>query len=137
MVVDEARKILRERRIKFLRKIKKHVYYDVKLGTVSEISIALPPKNDALANILFRISANKDNTEIYYLATGDYDKNSSLRGLGLGSFLINEVKRISKEQGKKTITLSCENQLVPFYERLGFVATPSTHKTFTNMICHI
>ncbi|GHP13084.1 N-acetyltransferase [Lentilactobacillus fungorum] len=45
----------------------------------------------------------------------------TFQGQGIASQLLAELAKVAKHQHRQAITLTCLNQLVPFYERNGYV----------------
>jgi ribosomal protein S18 acetylase RimI-like enzyme len=69
----------------------------------------------------------------------DFGEHQSILGLvvhpdyrkqGIGSFLLNELEKVSKSAGRQSVTLTCLESLIPFYESNGYInqgVSNSTH----------
>jgi N-acetylglutamate synthase len=77
----------------------------------------------------------EENGEIIGTALGSYDgrrgylqkvvTNKESRKKGIGKQLVNEVVKRLKEVGALYIPISVEEELIPFYEKCGFVKKDS------------
>ena len=54
----------------------------------------------------------------------------SLRGRGLGQAVLDEIERLAKQQGMRTIVLDAREEVAGFYLRNGYVATGDGHTLF-------
>ena len=66
-----------------------------------------------------------DVGQVRYMAV-----NESLRGRGLGQAVLDEIERLAKQQGMRTIVLDAREAAVGFYLRNGYVATGDGHTLF-------
>lgn len=79
------------------------------------------------------------------ISTDEYQTVLSLvvhpvfQGLGIGGKLLDELAMVAKGQGRKAVTLTCLKELIPFYERHGYVnegvsASDHAGETWYNMV---
>ena len=66
-----------------------------------------------------------DVGQVRYMAVKE-----SLRGRGLGQAVLDEIERLAKQQGMRTIVLDAREAAVGFYLRNGYVATGDGHTLF-------
>ena len=53
-----------------------------------------------------------------------------MRGRGLGQAVLDEIERLAKQQGMRTIVLDAREEVAGFYLRNGYVATGDGHTLF-------
>lgn len=73
------------------------------------------------------LSITKNKTRIYSVAVIPSEQSK-----GRGKFLIEKVIEETKLLGKSKITLECKNNLVSFYEKLGFKVTKELKNYYKN-----
>ena len=66
-----------------------------------------------------------DVGQVRYMAVKE-----SLRGRGLGQAVLDEIERLAKQQGMRTIVLDAREEAAGFYLRNGYVATGDGHTLF-------
>ena len=66
-----------------------------------------------------------DVGQVRYMAVKE-----SLRGRGLGQAVLDEIERLAKQQGMRTIVLDAREEVAGFYLRNGYVATGDGHTLF-------
>ncbi|GAK47296.1 acetyltransferase [Secundilactobacillus oryzae JCM 18671] len=94
-----------------------------------------------LTDDLFETSQpNKPNDP--YIAILSLVVIPEFQGQGIASQLLTEIETVAKAQGRKAISLTCLEKLIPFYERNGYVnegESASTHagETWFNLVKEI
>ena len=66
-----------------------------------------------------------DVGQVRYMAVKE-----SLRGRGLGQAVLDEIERLAKQQGMRTMVLDAREEAAGFYLRNGYVATGDGHTLF-------
>ena len=66
-----------------------------------------------------------DVGQVRYMAVKE-----SLRGRGLGQAVLDEIERLAKQQGMRTMVLDAREEVAGFYLRNGYVATGDGHTLF-------
>ena len=70
-----------------------------------------------------------DVGQVRYMAVKE-----SLRGRWLGQAVLDEIERLAKQQGMRTIVLDAREAAVGFYLRNGYVATGDGHTLFGEVL---
>ncbi|MBW1605870.1 GNAT family N-acetyltransferase [Lactobacillus sp. Sy-1] len=58
----------------------------------------------------------------------------SERGNGIASELLNQIQLVAERAGRKAITLTCLERLIPFYERNGYVNEGESSSSHANEV---
>lgn len=139
MIADEAKAMLKRRQREFIEKIKKHTVVDMAPKKIIKTIIIKLPELGQIAELEFIIDRERAEIYVAKINVGEFRaENDSLRGLGIGTYLLGIVKGIAKKQKMPKITLLCVQAQIPYYKRLGFVISErETHTKYYKMTCFV
>ena len=125
-LANRAQKELQKRKQELLRELEKRIFINEKpiddfMSSVV-FTISTPTKQN-IANI--RCTSFGDVLNLDKLSVGMFSKPTDFfRKLGVSRILLHRVIKWARMNNIKRITLDCETELIPFYEKFGFKEFP-------------
>jgi predicted N-acetyltransferase YhbS len=77
-------------------------------------------KQKKITDELYHSTALHDNNAPHQMIFG-LAVHPSMQHQGIASFLMKEFIKVARERNKTIITLTCKNNLIPFYEQFGYL----------------